>query len=74
MRTKSCRKLKTAVCESASPVTITENGDVVIGCNWIGFYQEDKLARDDGFNNFQEFLDFFRKTHGLPFYGFLIRW
>jgi hypothetical protein len=32
------------------------------------------LAIADGFNNWQELIEFFEKTHGLPFTGVLIEW
>ena len=31
-------------------------------------------AVDDGFDSFAEMLEWFEKTHGLPFEGQLIQW
>ncbi len=36
--------------------------------------QERKIARADGFSDMVEMAEWFKKTHGLPFYGLLIRW
>jgi hypothetical protein len=33
-----------------------------------------KFAIADGFNNWQELVEFFESTHGLPFTGVLIQW
>lgn len=34
----------------------------------------DMIARSDGFSTWQELVNWFTKTHGLPFTGELIRW
>ena len=34
----------------------------------------DALAHADGFRDWPEMREWFRKTHGLPFVGVLIRW
>jgi hypothetical protein len=33
-----------------------------------------EFAIADGFNNWQELVEFFESTHGLPFTGVLIQW
>lgn len=38
------------------------------------YLDEEQLARSDGFSSWSEMLDWFEKTHGLPFKGLLIRW
>lgn len=40
--------------------------------NWVTTAHE--IAIDDGFSGVPEMLDYFEKTHGLPFKGLLIRW
>ena len=74
MRTTSCRKLGEAECLSSEPITIEENLSVIVGCDNLFHFDIVKLSRSDGFDNARCFYDFFRKTHGLPFYGFLIKW
>lgn len=75
MRTKSCRKLGEAVCNSVEDVKICKNG--VIYINGVGKWfsaSYDKIAREDGFKDWNEMFNWFKKTHGLPFHGQLIKW
>lgn len=74
MRTKVCRKLLAPdpVCVRAEMITISrdgvhypQGGECMTPC---------VLARRDGFASFQEMLDWFERTHGLPFTGILIKW
>jgi len=77
MRTKACRKLGEGVITSAEPIYIDRNGlfiDIVVGANYLGHYEKVELSRADGFKSFHEMMQWFEKTHGLPFYGFLIKW
>jgi len=73
MRTKYCKKLGEAICKSVEQIAI-EGSAVTIGVNRLSFKQENALAKADGFDCFLDFMEFFRKTHGLPFYGLLIKW
>ncbi len=73
-RTKHCRKLGEAICKSVESVGIEEGGDIYsAGIGNDNDYSVD-FAKKDGFDTFQDFMDFFRKKHGLPFYGLLIKW
>lgn len=78
MRTKSCRKLGEEIITSVDPISIVRNGrffvDIDIPAGELGYYGKEKLAKDDGFIEFSEMLEWFETTHGLPFYGFLIKW
>lgn len=77
MRTKSCRKLM-------APDPVCTFSDAVYLCRGIGspavliagqeVLSPDAFARADGFKDFDAMLDWFGKTHGLPFVGVLIRW
>jgi hypothetical protein len=73
MRTKYCKKLGEAVCKSVKQMTI-ETNEAIVGVDFLDITQQEKLAKADGFNSFVDMIDFFRKTHGLPFYGLLIKW
>lgn len=78
MRTKACRKLGEATCTTSEPIGIGTDGMVLLGCDegirkLTGPEVED-LARADGFDRVDDFLNFFQTTHGLPFYGMLIQW
>lgn len=74
MRTKACRKLGQTVCKETKQCTIKENLAIYIGTHCLTVGEEEQFARDDGFKTRGEFLNFFRETHGLPFYGLLIKW
>jgi len=83
MRTKSCRKLGEGKITSVETLTIKLNGycaDVYIEAVGYGqgfplnYREMENLAKADGFENFDEMYMWFAKTHGLPFYGFLIKW
>ncbi len=73
MRTKACRRLGRATCTSVDPVYVGVAG-IKIGCDWIDVADEDVFARADGFASAAELIDWFSRTHGLPFEGLLIRW
>jgi hypothetical protein len=64
------RVLMESTITEVSMVDITENGIAV------NSYAEpcDDFARADGFRDFFELRDWFRATHGLPFYGIVIHW
>lgn len=88
MRHPTCRKLRPDTpCVRIRPVAILPSS-VVLGGRilWKGeardylvhngpadFYLEN-FARADGFDSFAKMADYFDKTHGLPFSGFLIEW
>jgi hypothetical protein len=67
--------LKEVICTKVTPITITQYGIYNSGeQGYISSLEQDLLAVADGFNNFYGLADFFSKTHGLPFTGFLIGW
>lgn len=74
MRTKYCKKLDEVICKSVESIIINYDFTVMIRDEWLNVWQEKELAKNDGFNSYGDFIDFFRKTHGLPFYGLLIKW
>ena len=63
--------LREAVCAAVTPVEINrfgaDLGDVFVHC-------PDTLARHDGFTGWPEMREWFERTHGLPFHGFVIEW
>jgi len=62
--------LRTEPCESVCAITVTDDGVSVEGAA----VSAQAMAKADGFADFAEMREFFRKTHGLPFSGYLIRW
>ena len=73
-RTKSCQRLGAAICESVEEILIFPNSKIVLAGKLLNDKEKDKLAVDDGFHDFPEFMDFFRKEHDLPLWGLLIKW
>lgn len=69
--------IRTATCLCVESVSIGHgaSGDALsiagVECDTSA---RDALARADGFECFTDMLDWFRKTHGLPFSGELIKW
>ena len=75
-------KIGTLICKSVSSIEIHEdcflidhdtptkgNGKVVCDDS-----DKEDLAIADGFDNWEQLVEFFEKTHGLPFEGVLIKW
>ena len=73
MRTKKCRKLRTAVAIDVKTIVIDQNTVIVDG-NQIDFDELEKLAIADGFHSICEFKGFFNSRYGIPFVGQLIKW
>jgi len=73
-RTPECEKLiPDPICKSVQRITIYGNSTMVDG--WILWLDSlEKLAIADGFESAVDFFEFFKKTHGLPFEGVLIKW
>ena len=83
-RTRNSRKLGEVTCKSADHIEMDEicysNGDVM--GYWIAINgqelrccdEQDALARADGFENREEFFEWFGTHHGMPFDGQLIKW
>ena len=67
MRTKQCRKLGEVKCKSVEPIYLSWEG-----CDFT--IHQERWATNDGFDSFTHMLDWFEKTHGLPFEGLIIKW
>lgn len=79
LRTKQCRKLGEAQCLLANGISIGSNGGMIwyppnIKGVHMGDVKRRRIARLDGFGSYVEMIEWFDKTHGLPFEGQLIRW
>jgi hypothetical protein len=86
MRSSACRKLGEGRIIEVENILIDEDGAFISGvdfpiCDALandGAYKaltkRDAFAKSDGFSNWQEMVDWFRDTHGLPFVGHLIIW
>jgi hypothetical protein len=76
LRTKNAECLGVEVCTEAERITITENGDVVLGCLYLSEGQKETLAWQDGFRRspFASMIDYIKRQYGLPFFGQIIKW
>jgi hypothetical protein len=78
MRTKACRKLGEAKCAVSEPIVIKKNHQIlIVHTDVIEMLSAEKiteLVKADGFETEDAFFDFFKKTHGFPFYGMIYKW
>lgn len=74
MRTKSCRKLRVAVCAHVGECIMDAHLGIYVDGNWLDYDQEEDFAIADGFTSWPEMKEFFHKEHGLPFSGLVIKW
>jgi len=79
MRTKACRRLLDPTpCLEVLPFTITPVGEWEVNCYLndalIPSWEIEDLALADGFVSASDFVNWFKTTHGLPFYGQIIYW
>jgi hypothetical protein len=64
--------------EELRQIVVAEMGEITIGDiyvilpDWVKSLKAFALA--DGFLSVEEFMQFFRETHGLPFHGYVMRW
>ena len=73
MRTKACRLIATVRCEATFPMRLTRERPTDLTPTEL-LLDDEFAAKLDGFESHAEMLDWFEKTHGLPFTGLLIRW
>lgn len=75
-RTKYCKKLGETVCKSVEQFVIESSCPirVFVGINELSRGEVQRLAHADGFSTLDDFINFFRLRHGLPFQGVLIKW
>jgi hypothetical protein len=77
LRTKKCKKLLESACKKVEYIIMRKHHDFIfvrIGRSdeYLDMDGLHKLAVADGFNNFEEFKDFFKNR--LPFEGQIIYW
>ncbi len=73
MRTRQCQRLGAWPIICVTDIRIDEAGALLNG-GALSAGMLDRFARDDGFKNWGDMLDYFRSEYGLPFHGDLIIW
>lgn len=70
------RKIRMEICESVERIILDrdEFDSMEIGGVFQDQTPREAVARGDGFADFLTMMEWFDKTHGLPFRGVLIRW
>ena len=75
LRTKNTEKLGEGILIELYNIEIYEDEFLIRN---IGLYNKtsklDFFACEDGFDNWQELIEWFGKAHGLPFQGQLLKW
>lgn len=77
-RSPEREKLGEATCTSIKHVFINNGVEIKKADDdfaaFLSGEQLEEFAIADGFNNWQELVEFFESTHGLPFEGIVIQW
>jgi hypothetical protein len=73
-RTAECELLLYTNCVDVTPVTIKDLGFVAGETKKDWDMTNDEFAHADGFDDWAALVDWFDKTHGLPFEGIVISW
>lgn len=74
MRTKKCRLIKEVDCLGTIHVEIVNYGIILAEGSEMSSVGKMLLAQADGFEDVNDFIEFFDRTYGLPFVGVMIRW
>lgn len=82
-RTKSCRKLRDAICVSVQSITICPTEMFLDGKPLLPGYalrgedtnRDEDFAKKDGFAGYADMAEWFLERYGsLPFTGYVIEW
>ena len=65
--------LREAICEAVTLIEINRFG-ADLGDVGVFIHCPDTLAKGDGFASWPEMREWFERTYGLPFRGFVIEW
>jgi len=71
---KDCEKLGEATCTSVKHIQIMRNGYVMPYESQMVKVHLDTFAIADGFDNWDDLIQYIEKSYGLPFEGVLIQW
>ena len=74
MRTKWCTKIGEAICTKVNELKISVNKNVYLNGHRLSLEQKNRLAQDDGFEDYNTMFRWWNQTHELPFIGDIIYW
>lgn len=74
MRTANCRKLGEGTIADVKTIAITTQGSLQVDGDLVMPIGRKIIALADGFDDYQQFVDFFDNQYGLPFHGLHISW
>jgi hypothetical protein len=65
--------LRLVICRNVRTIEIGEDYLAINGPRYNQAFR-DVFSRKDGFQNWHDLTEWFKRTHGLPFKGVLIEW
>ncbi len=73
LQTKGCRKLREDICTASIPILI-DRSEVILGGELLSYSAALELAYADGFDNLDDFREYFLDGGKDQFEGRLIKW
>jgi hypothetical protein len=75
LRTKQARKLGEHVCTAVKPITVTPD-TICLGGTYLGRDERNAFARADGFDSFDELIEWMALDVGreFPWHGIVVFW
>jgi len=80
MRTKQCKLIVMTECVKVEPIAIIPNEKSLLipniynGWDWLSVSEINRIAHEDGFENVNDFFDFFKRYREEVLYDFEIIW
>jgi len=73
-KTKDCETLGKSVCKEINHIEINKEGVIFLNNRLLNYEKSIELAKEDGFANISDFVNFFKNQYGLSFTGVQIKW
>lgn len=74
LRTGNCQRLMNTTCSRIRPIHFTAEGAMRLDGVFVDPEDAERIARNDGFRDFNDLITWLQQRHGLPFDGDLIEW
>ena len=72
-RTTKCRLLREVTVSRVTPIVV-DNDSIILDGTPVSAVRCLRIAKQDGFQSWADFVSFFKEQRGLPFNGYLIEW